>query len=326
MKKFHLNPATGVASECKAQKNNCRFGATDEEHYSSKAEAQQAFENSMSTTNTMSLKKKKVKPVKVYRAGDLTPPESYFEDLEQTLSQIDKFVPEGRQARRGGIFASPDIKSHGRWLRGVNNKTSHELLVDPDSVYVYSVEAYENASARDYASDAEDRIKAFWATGMTLTQWKVWADEHKPERGSWEIIMPETAIISAKPVSNKFIIENVNDNDAYDLNWTLEQSRAQRGLIWRKNKLSDDDLAIVAEDLSKTVDDKELIKDIETIYKLKGYKEDDVYSSKDSIFKAVNKLRAARNSELVKDKTEESNIIDVFTAYTKLADILRDKA
>lgn len=320
MKKFHVNPATGVASECRAQPGNCRFGKTDE-HYDSMTDAQRAFEKTMN--EPLIGVKKKAKPVKVYRAGDLTPPETYFPDLDQFLTKIDRFAPEGRQTRRGAIFASPDMRSHGRWINGVTNKTSHEITVNPDEVYVYSVEAYENASARDYAPDVEDRMKAFWATGMTLTNWNKWAKENKPERGSWEIIMPPSSIISAKTVSNKFIIENVDDNDASSVNWALEPSRAQSGLIWRKNKLSDEDLALVKEDAERVIKDKELVEDIEAIYRQKGYKEDDIYASNATILRSINKIRKSREQDTVESKEAQAQVINAFTEYVKLADTLR---
>lgn len=46
MAKFHFNPATGKVGSCSAKKDNCPF-ASDDQHFSSAAEARDAFERSM---------------------------------------------------------------------------------------------------------------------------------------------------------------------------------------------------------------------------------------------------------------------------------------
>lgn len=43
MRRYHVNPESGVASECRARVK-CRFGVSEEEHYSSKEVASRAFE------------------------------------------------------------------------------------------------------------------------------------------------------------------------------------------------------------------------------------------------------------------------------------------
>lgn len=48
MAKFHVNPNTGDASPCRAEKGQCPFGSADE-HYNTKEEAYAAFEASQET-------------------------------------------------------------------------------------------------------------------------------------------------------------------------------------------------------------------------------------------------------------------------------------
>lgn len=206
--------------------------------------ARKKHENSQTSFKTKSVKK-----TKVYRVGSLTPPESHFSDLNDFLATVDSYKPEGRQGRYGAIFASPDMSSHSRWILGSQDNKheealdSHEITVDENSVYVYDVKLYENSSRFEerFGKDSEkfkEEVKKFWESGMTLADWKDWAKENNPEPGSWEIIMPNSSIISAKKMSNKRIIENIDDdNKASEINSILEPKRFQKGLLWRKKKV-----------------------------------------------------------------------------------------
>lgn len=240
--RYHINNE-GEAGSCSADVRKCPFGA-DRPHFDSKKEAQKFYENSQT-----SFKAKKIKKTKVYRVGTLTPPESHFSDLNDFLTTVDSYKPEGRQGRYGAIFASPDMSSHSRWILGSRDNKheealdSHEITVDENSVYVYDVKLYENSSRFEerFGKDSEkfkEEVKKFWESGMTLADWKDWAKENNPEPGSWEIIMPNSSIISAKKMSNKRIIENIeDDNKASEINSILEPKRFQKGLLWRKKKV-----------------------------------------------------------------------------------------
>jgi hypothetical protein len=46
MAKFHVNSETGIPGKCRASAGNCPFGS-DDQHFSSKGEAQAAYENQM---------------------------------------------------------------------------------------------------------------------------------------------------------------------------------------------------------------------------------------------------------------------------------------
>ena len=168
-------------------------------------------------------KQKKLTPKQagtVYRVGPLTPKETHFSELQQLLQDFAATTPPGRTGRHEGLFASPDLQSHGRWVLGVQHshgdQTSHELVVNPDECYVYPVELYEEASFEQYKMRAynTDDIKfreaaeRYWNSGITLTEWRERYHHNPPEPGTWEVIIPTTGILSQKPVSNKRIIEN----------------------------------------------------------------------------------------------------------------------
>lgn len=242
--RYHINNE-GEAGSCSADVRKCPFGA-DRPHFDSKKEAQKFYENSQTSFKTKSVKK-----TKVYRVGSLNPPETHFSDLNNFLEVVDSYKPEGRQGRSGGVFASPDMSSHSRWILGSRDNKheealdSHEITVDENSVYVYDVKLYENSSRFEerFGKDSEkfkEEVKKFWESGMTLADWKDWAKENNPEPGSWEIIMPNSSIISAKKMSNKRIIENIDDdNKASEINSILEPKRFQKGLLWRKKKVDE---------------------------------------------------------------------------------------
>ena len=203
---YHVNPATGQAGKCRAV-YECPFG-TSEEHHEDAAQARQAYEQAMGSGIPLPRRKK----VSIYRAGSLVPPTTYFGDLDSLLTAFDAHAPEGRQPRRGSIFASPDLRSHGRWVRGTNAAESHELKIDLESVYIYPVEAYEQACHEyDKRTGGGERFKEaveeFWESGMKLSDWLQWSKDRDLPRGSWEIILTPEQAGEARPVSNRRIIE-----------------------------------------------------------------------------------------------------------------------
>jgi hypothetical protein len=241
--RFHVNPVSGNTGVCKAF-YDCPFGDEATAHFDTAAEARSFFEQSQST-----FAPPKKKRDKVFRIGSLTPPERHFEDLAQVVKSFDEAVPEGRQGRAGAIFASPDLDSHMRWVLGARHSRdpveSHELAVDPNSVYVYPIDTYERASNAEHNNrmeNFEELRKEYWESGMTLSDWKAWAATAKPKLGTWELLLSKEAIQSAKPVSNRRIIEAAPDKMAREINWALEPRRASKGLIWRKDKKTDDEL------------------------------------------------------------------------------------
>lgn len=176
----------------------------------------------------------------VFRVGSLEPQEPAFEDLERIVTFMDSYAPAGRATRRGSLFASPDLLSHGRWVLGSDRALSHEIFVDPDSVYIYPVEVYESASLDFDLGETElaaEGARKYWASAMTLREWREWSKTAKPSRGSWEVLIPQGGVLSAKPMSNRRIIEGAAEEDARQINWRLEPKRAAKSLIWRKANL-----------------------------------------------------------------------------------------
>lgn len=239
MAQFHVNPVSGNPSICKAV-YGCPFGSKELAHFDSAIEARTFFEKSQETFPILAKKQDKV-----FRIGALEAPELHFADLAKLVKQFDETTPENRQGRVGAIFASPDMQSHMRWVKGANmgsrklSAESHELSIDPNSVYVYPIGVYEAASLAESNGELEEFQKLredYWASGMTLTQWRSWATKAKPKPGEWEVLLAPETIKSSKTVSSKRIIEAAPDEIAREINWILEPRRASKGLIWRKDK------------------------------------------------------------------------------------------
>lgn len=326
--RFHVNPDSGDVNVCRAQKK-CRFG-DDAPHFSNERDAEAFYEESQSGSF------KPVKKMKVYRVGTLEAPETYFEDLEKVLQDIDKFKPEERQGRFKGIFASPDFDSHSRWVLGNSyNKhdgalDSHEITVDANSVYVYSVNDYEKASSIQgiYGSDSEkfeEAAKNFWNGGITLSDWKVWAEENKPEAGSWEIIMSPEAMISTKKLSNREVIENAPDGMASSLNSLLELKRYQEGLIWRKSKLSVDDKFRVREAALQKFDET-FVNQMETVYNKNAYRVSDLCSGLKHIYSSFQRVSKKQDVTLPAfsslSKQEQREFSDKVESYLTIIETL----
>lgn len=233
---YHVNPKSGEVNLCSAV-YSCPFGDLKTGHFAQAKEARQFFESTQETFSTPPKKKDKI-----YRIGTLEPQTLYFADLDKIVKVFDNLAPEGRQSREGALFASPDMASHLRWVKGAEHgrgdKESRELSVDPRNVYVYPISVYERASLAEMNGRLEEFqkiTKEYWDSGMTLTEWRAWAKHASPPAGEWEILLPPTEIIDVKPVSSRRMIEAAPKDQAKEINWILEPKRASKGLIWRKD-------------------------------------------------------------------------------------------
>jgi hypothetical protein len=137
------------------------------------------------------------KTVSVFRSGIVAPPKERGVEKDSYL-YCDEHVPEGRQGRNTGIFASPTVNGVAHWVRGVSSVVAdcgvRELRVDPDEVHVYSVHAWEEFSGGWYGFTPES-AKKYWDTGMTLTQWHEQMRTNpnfKPEQ--WELLLNSETI------------------------------------------------------------------------------------------------------------------------------------
>lgn len=239
MPRYHVNPVSGNPGLCKAV-YTCPFGDKETAHFDTPEGASRFFEQ---TQDSFAPPKKK--RGSVYRIGSLTPATLHFADLEQMIRKMDEARPEGRQGRAGALFASPDMDSHMRWVKGANLgrrgkvTDSHELYVDPNNTYVYPIDVYEEASLAESngrLEEFEKLRKEYWDSGMTLVEWRRWSEKAKPDAGTWEVLLPAESIQSSRIMSSRRIIEAAPENMAKEINWILEPRRAAKGLIWRKTK------------------------------------------------------------------------------------------
>lgn len=239
LKSYHVNPITGNPGLCSAR-YECPFGDKETSHFDSPQKAREFFESTQSTFPST----KRVD--RVFRIGSLDATEAHFSDLKNLIERFDSATPPGRQTRAGALFASPDLLSHMRWVKSFQfSKTranSHELTVNPQEVFVYPIDIYEDASVAEGMGrdgEFEKLCKEYWDSGMTLSEWRVWAEKAKPGAGTWEVLLPPSAITKTKPVSSRRIIENAPEDMARELNWVLEPRRAAKGLLWRKEAPAD---------------------------------------------------------------------------------------
>lgn len=339
--KYHISE--GELRKCSAHIEECPLilAGEETEHFTgTPQEAKVWFEEGNASKaggsfGTLPPAPKKVKKDKVYRVGTLKAPDEYFKDLDGVLSAMDSVKPEGRQGRRGGIFASPDLSSHSRWVLGSKWNAhegaldSHELTVDANSVYVYNVKKYEEASYAQnrYGEDREEFVNAakeFWDSGMTLSDWREWAKHNDTGSGDWEVIMPADSIMSSAKVSNKRIIENTPDGRSSEMNSLLEHTRWMKGLIWRKSDLTEDETELIREESAKKLS-PEFIADMEALYAKNAYREKDISSAKKPILRTLHSIRQKRdeNAPDLIDSEKEDVIKDVYT-YIKIVDSVRD--
>lgn len=264
MTQYHIN-AAGEAGVCRVKTGVCPFGGEsgNEDHYPTRKAAQEAYEASQggSFSNVGNAERRtqskeqctpKPKMMKVYRVGSMTPPEKHgFDGMDEKIAKIDSFAPEGRQGRAGAIFASPDLASHSRWVKGVSlagvdTTQNHEITVDPEKVYVYSVEAYERASSDLFGrEEQEKRIKDFWESGKKLSDYSEWAKENNPAPGTYELLLSTDSAVSIKPLSPTAILKAAPEHQVIDVQRELFP-QADRAIM-RKPDLKPDEAEVIAD-------------------------------------------------------------------------------
>lgn len=161
--------------------------------------------------------------VKVYRSGAPVAPLERGCEREIYLA-ADAVKPAGRQGRMTAIFASPTLAGVTRWVRGnalvkAGDVLVRELTVDPASVYVYSVSAWEAVGFRG--------LEAYWATGLTLEEWFAGAYD----ASEWELLLGEGDLKGVRMVSDKRVVEaEVDEYYRRELARDLQQARLARRL------------------------------------------------------------------------------------------------
>lgn len=159
---------------------------------------------------------------KVYRSGNVAAPATRGVEAHSYLA-ADTVKPAGRQGRTDAIFAAPNLDGVLRWVRSgafmdYLDPFARELTVDPDTVHVYSFEAWEEASSWD------SNYEKYWATGVTLTEWLANADSYDPRE--WELLLAATDIVSVKPVSDVRLVKASENFSLYsDLKKLLKDAR-----------------------------------------------------------------------------------------------------
>lgn len=166
---------------------------------------------------------------KVYRSGTVEAPAAHGVEAE-SYTIADALRPEGRQGRIGAIFASPNLQGVARWAYSKAGFIScidpfvREITVDPDTVYVYSISAWERGSWRtgDYTE--------YWATGMTLTEWLKNEENYDPT--DWELLLSPENVQAVKPVSDKRLLKACETS--FNLHGELVRTltSARRALRW----------------------------------------------------------------------------------------------
>ncbi|MBC9704841.1 MAG: hypothetical protein H9W81_07675 [Enterococcus sp.] len=147
----------------------------------------------------------------VYRSGVVATPAQRGVEAGSFLA-ADAVKPAGRQGRSTAIFASPSLRGVLRWLYSNTTITSvadpfvKELKVNPDTVWVYDITAWEKASSTE-------TYEPYWESGMTLTEWLANADQLDP--AEWELLLGADDIVSIKPVSDKRALSYLREDDLF---------------------------------------------------------------------------------------------------------------
>lgn len=141
----------------------------------------------------------------IYRTGQMSVP-IHRDDVLEHWAEFDSRRPEGHFSRSEVLFASPDLHGGHCWLydgilsfRGhYKNALFNQITVESDNVRVYCVGDY-NMVEYHYGNPTSEQISginSYWQNSMTLTEWmqEIAGDWY----GGWEILLPESEVISSR--------------------------------------------------------------------------------------------------------------------------------
>jgi hypothetical protein len=142
---------------------------------------------------------------KVYRSGSMTPsPDAGGVNASYaTTVEADLLNPRA-VGRLGSLFAAPSLGGVVRWVLGNDmcryETRVREITVDADTTYVYSVDAWESLSW-NMRGTVEDKARAYWDTGMTLTEWLARAEAEDFDASQWEVLIDPADVLAVRNVS-----------------------------------------------------------------------------------------------------------------------------
>lgn len=156
--------------------------------------------------------------VSVFRSGIPSAPTERGVEKDY-YERCDAELPDDRQGRMTGVFCSPTLGGVSRWVRGndITRKPDisvREIRVDIDNTYVYLVHDWERASS----IDTPEMYRKYWNNGMTMRAYMEAAQKepHKYDPREFELLVPETSIISIKPVSLQRAFKNAYDLETFE--------------------------------------------------------------------------------------------------------------
>jgi len=180
----------------------------------------------------------------IYRTGQMSVP-THRDDVLQHWAEFDARRPEGHLSRSEALFASPDLHGGHCWLYGgillstrghCKNARFNEVTVESDNVRVYCVGDYSKVGFH-YGNPTSEQISGinnYWKNSMTLTEWiqKIGEDYN----GQWEVLLPESEIISSRIVTYTELREMYEEEglgdyklgDLDELQMALENGEALR--------------------------------------------------------------------------------------------------
>lgn len=142
-------------------------------------------------------------PVSVLRTGSMTPGK-YTGRSSFDFAFADKERPAGRCPRTGSLFASPDDAGLRRWqnanaraFSGAVEDTVHEVTVDPNSTYVYSIAAWDDCAW--YGAPH----RHYWNSGILLSRFPEAARKYGWDTSTWEVVFGPDSVLAARSKTSR---------------------------------------------------------------------------------------------------------------------------
>lgn len=152
---------------------------------------------------------------KVYRAGSMTPSADAGAAHAVTAAADGVRLGTALPPRLGSLFAAPTLPGVVRWVRGNHGcryeTRVREITVDADTTYVFRISAWEDVSWNLRGFEAE-KARAYWNTGVTLTDWLTRTETDDLDGSEWEVIFAPAAVLGVRNVSGARLLSAVADD------------------------------------------------------------------------------------------------------------------
>lgn len=180
--------------------------------------------------------------LKVYRNGSVSVGK-HSASIHDIWGSYDAVKPAERSGRLTSVYASPSLSGMTSWAYGNHmafcatpdvDLDSYEITVkDIENIYIYNLSIYDETlnTVVNKETGSEALARAYWDSGIPLSQWQAFSDAHQPDPNQWEVLIPMDAIVSHAKISDRKLLDAASSDIREELRAYLGNHKEY--LKWR---------------------------------------------------------------------------------------------